>query len=189
MRKVVAGAVAAAALAWASDARADDTKKGSVQQPGSQSAATAPGKETGTTGTDSTSRNMRSDTRADQTAASADAKHPVFDGKKNYDMDGKVKSASGDSITIERKDGLPPATLHVGSGTKVQVDGKHASAANLSPGQDVKASFNMSGDKAEAVEIKADKHEAKDRQELSDQTRENQKKQAEQTKDQQQKQK
>lgn len=195
MRKVVAGAVAAAALAWAGGAQADHhtadaKKKDNVSQPGPMSPRDTP-----PAATDRTSREMRNAERGDSPAAAAGArdsddrraevKHPLFDGKENYDMDGKVKSASSDSITIERKDGLPPATLKVGANTKVEVDGKRSSAANLTPGQDVKASFNMSGDKAEAVEIKADQRDPKDRRELGEQRRENQKERSEQMREQQ----
>ena len=121
---------------------------------------------------------MRSDARADEHAAAGrkgdEPKHPLFDGKKNFDLDGKVQDASKDRITIQRKE-LPPATLHVSPGTKVEVDGKRASTEQLQQGQDVKASFNLHGETAEAVEIKADKPDAKDRKEMTEQRRENQK--------------
>ncbi len=182
MRKVVAGAVVAAALGWAQGARADDTKtdqqRKAQQQPGAQSAGTAKGQETGIGGTDRSSREMRSDARADEHAAVGrkgdEPKHPVFDGKKNFDLDGKVQDASRDRITIQRKE-LPPVTLHVSPGTKVEVDGKRASTEQLQQGQDVKASFNLQGETAEAVEIKADKPEAKDRKEMTEQRRQNEK--------------
>jgi hypothetical protein len=92
----------------------------------------------------------------DRTAqnAKAEKKHPLFDGKHNFDVDGKVQHASKDSLTISRED-LPPATLSVSHGTKVELDGNQVSADQLKPGEDVKASFNLNKDKAEAVEIKA----------------------------------
>jgi hypothetical protein len=97
-------------------------------------------------------------------------KHPLFDGKHNFDVDGKVQSASKDSITISRED-LPPATLHVATGTKVELDGKAVSAEQLKPGEDVKASFNLNKDKAEAVEIKAKRSDVeKDAQKRSEKT-------------------
>lgn len=178
MRKILAAAAAAAALAWAGGAHADHHVGNKAGDPMGRKSA-EPGAQH--PGTDSAT--AAQDRRADERRA--DVKHPVFDGKKNFDMDGKVKSTSSDSITIERKDGLPPATLHVGAGTKVEVDGKRSSVASLTPGQDVKASFNMSGEKAEAVEIKADKADAKDRRELGEQRRDNQKERSERARDEQ----
>ncbi len=178
MRKVVAGTMVAAALAWAHGVRAEDAKTDQKKaqerqtQQGSSSAATEPGRETGIGGTDRTSREMRTDARADQNARSADVKHPLFDGKKNFDLDGKVQEASGDRVTIQRKE-LPAATLHVAPGTKVVVDGKASSADQLQVGQDVKASFNLRGGTPEAVEIKADKLKKDDRKEMGEQRREN----------------
>ncbi len=85
-------------------------------------------------------------------SATADAK--IFDGKKNFDVDGKVAKVSKDSITIDRKD-LPPATLAIARGAKVQLDGDDVSVQQLKAGEDVKASFNLDKDRAEAVEIHA----------------------------------
>jgi hypothetical protein len=86
-------------------------------------------------------------------------KHPLFDGKHNYDLDGKVQKVSNDSITISRDD-LPPATLTVSHGTRVQLDGDDVSIERLRPGEDVKASFNLDKEKPEAVEIKAKRTDA-----------------------------
>jgi hypothetical protein len=86
-------------------------------------------------------------------------KHPLFDGKHNYDLDGKVQKVSKDSITISRED-LPPATLTVSRGTRVQLDGDDVSIERLRPGEDVKASFNLDKEKPEAVEIKAERTDA-----------------------------
>jgi hypothetical protein len=83
-------------------------------------------------------------------------KHPLFEGKNNFDVDGKIQSVSANSITIHRDD-LPPATLMVSKNTKIELDGDQVSAKMLKQGQDVKASFNLNKDKAEAVEIKAEK--------------------------------
>jgi hypothetical protein len=86
-------------------------------------------------------------------------KHPLFDGKHNFDVDGKVQKVSNDSITISRED-LPPATLSVSHGTRVQLDGNDVSIERLQPGEDVKASFNLNKEKPEAVEIKAKRSDA-----------------------------
>lgn len=82
-------------------------------------------------------------------------KHPVFT-KDNWDIKGKVQSASSNSITVMRED-LPAAKLNVDGNTKVELDGHKVSAAQLQPGQEVKASFNLQNDKPMAVEIKAEK--------------------------------
>ena len=75
---------------------------------------------------------------------------------------------SADKITIQRDD-LPAVTLHVSPSTKVEVDGKKAAAGQLKQGQDVRASFNLRGEKPEAVEIKADAMKADDRKEMGEQ--------------------
>jgi hypothetical protein len=188
MRKMLAGMAIGAALAWTQGTQANDAKtaqekpSGHAQQPGGQSAGTAPGRETTVGGPDRTSREMRADARADANPAN---RHGEFEGKKNFDVDGKVSHASAGEITIERKGGLPPATLKLGSGTKVEVNGKHASAAQLQPGQDVKASFNLRGGTAEAVEVKAGKPKQDDRKDLQEQRRENQQERAKDTQRQQ----
>jgi hypothetical protein len=84
-----------------------------------------------------------------------DRKHPLFT-KDNFDVKGTIQSASASSITIRRED-LPAVKLHVDQNTKVELDGDRASATQLQPGQEVKASFNLQSDKPMAVEIKADK--------------------------------
>jgi hypothetical protein len=102
----------------------------------------------------------------------------VFEGKNNFDVKGKVQHASQDKITIQRDD-LPPVTLHVSPSTKVEVDGKKAAAGQLKQGQDVRASFNLRGEKPEAVEIKADKLKADDQKEMSEQKAKSQKEMSE----------
>jgi membrane protein involved in colicin uptake len=82
-------------------------------------------------------------------------KHPVFT-KDNWDVEGKVQTASASSITVTRED-LPAAKLNIDKNTKVELDGNKVSAAQLMPGQEVKASFNLQNDKPMAVEIKAEK--------------------------------
>lgn len=193
MRRVVIGVAAAAALAWAQGARADhhtekaQKEKAEGMKPSGGAAGGSSGMGTGSgapsapgarhPGSDSATATQ--DSRAGASAErQADKKHPLFEGKKNFDVEGKVSRASSDEVTIERKDGLPPATLKVGSGTKIQVDGQQASAAQLQAGQDVKASFNLRGDSPEAVEVKAKKAEASDRKEMQEQRREGQQERA-----------
>ena len=76
--------------------------------------------------------------------------------KDNWDIKGTVQSASATSIIIRRED-LPAAKLNIDKNTKIELDGNKVSAAQLKPGEDVKASFNLQNDKPMAVEIKADK--------------------------------
>lgn len=76
--------------------------------------------------------------------------------KNDFDIKGKVSRVSKDSITLHRDDSTT-ATLHVDRNTKVELDGNVAHLNALRPGQDVKASFNLKGDKPMAIEIKASK--------------------------------
>ena len=92
----------------------------------------------------------------DRMAQANDKKHSLFDGKDNFNVDGKIQKVSKDTLTISRGD-LPPATLRISKETKVELDGNAVSAGQLKQGQDVKASFNLRQDKPEAVEIKAKK--------------------------------
>jgi len=96
-------------------------------------------------------------------ASGNEKKHPLFDGKSNYDVEGKVSKATPTSITVTREE-LPPATLTIDRNTKVEIDGQQASARMLKPGQDVKASFNLQGSKAMAVEVKAEKTDVQKQQ-------------------------
>jgi hypothetical protein len=89
-------------------------------------------------------------------AAEGEKKHPLFEGKNNFDVEGKIQKMSKNSITLQRED-LPAATLVVSKDTKIELDGERASMKQLKQGQDVKASFNLKGEKPEAIEIKAEK--------------------------------
>ena len=176
MRTVMAGAVAAALLSWSQGAHAADAKQ---ERREAAEATKAEARQEGREARDSMNRaadrtraeaqqgadRTRSDAQAGRT--SDDKKHPLFEGKKNFDVDGKVAEVSANSITIQRNE-LPSAKLHVSPNTKIEVDGKRTSVDQLKRGQDVKASFNLHGDKAEAVEIKADKLEKGDRKEMGE---------------------
>jgi hypothetical protein len=74
--------------------------------------------------------------------------------KDDFDLKGKVGRVSAKSVTIER-DKSTPATLMIDQATKIEVDGKPARATDLKPGDDVKASFNLSGERPIAVDLKA----------------------------------
>jgi hypothetical protein len=198
MRKVMAGALAAVALSWASAAQAADdaakerreaadATKEQVKREGREAKTEAReqsqhAKESAGQAADRT-RAEGSQARAG--GAGAEKKHPLFEGKNNFDVSGKVAEVSASSITIQRND-LPSAKLHVSTNTKVEVDGQKASVQQLKRGQDVKASFNLQGDKAEAVEIKADKLAKGDQKELREQGQETRKEMNERARDAQQ---
>jgi hypothetical protein len=74
--------------------------------------------------------------------------------KSDFDIKGKISKVSKESITLNRDDATM-AMLHVDKNTKVELDGNVARVSQLKPGQDVKASFNLKGDKPMAIEIKA----------------------------------
>jgi hypothetical protein len=172
MRKLwMAGVMAAAAL-FAQTARADDAKqerkeaydatrtemkqdardaKGEVQQQTSE----------GQRELQKTEREAQHDVaertnEARAAAAKGEKKHPLFEGKNNFDVEGRIQKVSMNSITVARDD-MPPATLNVSKDTKIELDGDQVSMKQLKQGQEVKASFNLKGAKPEAVEIKAEK--------------------------------
>ncbi len=190
MRKIMAGALAAVALSWANAAgaaddaakerrEAADATKAEVKGKAKDAQSTMKGEAERTRG-DVYAPDARTDrTASDQPgrerqARAEDKKHPLFEGKNNFDLDGKVAEVSATSITIQRNE-LPSAKLHVSKNTKVEVDGKTSSVEQLKRGQDVKASFNLQGDKAEAVEIKADKLEKDAGKEMREQQQETRK--------------
>jgi hypothetical protein len=192
MRKVLAVAAAAVALSWASAVPADDAAKErseaadatkeEMKQGGRDAEKAVRGEAERTRGDVAApdSRTERGGQPGERSREGAQArmddekKHPLFEGKNNFDLDGKVAEVSADKITIQRNE-LPAATLHVSKNTKVEVDGEKASIGQLKRGQDVKASFNLQGDKVEAVEIKADKLEKDAGKEMREQGRETQK--------------
>lgn len=172
MRKLGFALALAAAALFAQGVRADDTAD-KAKQTGNEAAGEA--KKEAQRANEAADRAMHgqgsagsSDQKAEEAKSpmnddahnrtaqntKTEKKHPLFDGKNNFDVDGKVQKVSGTSITISRED-LPPATLAVSKGTKIELDGDAASIQQLKAGEDVKASFNLNKDKAEAVEIKA----------------------------------
>ncbi len=172
MRKLgMAGVMAAAAL-FAQTARADDAAKerkeaadatrtemqqegreakGEMQQP-----ATEGQRELQKQETKAQHEMAEQKDEARTAAAKGEKKHPLFEGKNNFDVEGKIQKVSPKSITVARDD-MPAATLMISKDTKIELDGENASMKQLRQGQDVKASFNLKGEKPEAVEIKAEK--------------------------------
>ena len=117
-----------------------------VQKAREDEARRAPGTTTG----------ERRDTTGATGMMRGEKKHPMFEGKNNYEVKGKIQSVTASSITV-RRDEMPPAKLRVDRNTKIELDGERASASQLKEGQEVKASFNLSDDKPMAVEIDAEK--------------------------------
>jgi hypothetical protein len=87
-----------------------------------------------------------------------------------FDIEGKVSKVSKSSLTLSRE-GAASATLHVDKTTKIEVDGSEARLTQLKPGQDVKASFNLKGDKPTAIEIKAESQQQQQQQQPQQQQR------------------
>lgn len=148
MRKLAFACALAAAALFAQGTRAESTGQ---KAKGTASEVGGAARKTGERWREAAGRAVNG------SSATADAK--VFDGKKNFDVDGRVAKVSKDSITIDRED-LPPATLAIARGAKVQLDGDDVSIERLRPGEDVKASFNLDKDKAAAIEIKAKRTDA-----------------------------
>lgn len=166
---------ALAALAWTLGARADDAAK--ARQDASDDVRKAEqdaAKEKREARSEAAEKERKADEKVseakrDASADAQDAKHRgehrgaapartarnAFQGKQNFDVDGRIARIGRESVTIERKD-LPAVTLRIQNFTDIQLDGAHASHGQLHPGQDVKASFNLEGDRPVAVEIKAD---------------------------------
>jgi vacuolar-type H+-ATPase subunit H len=99
---------------------------------------------------------QRDENRQASTSARGEQKKHAFEGKENFDVDGKVQRISGRNITIAREE-LPAVTLRIERYTAIELDGEKAARTQLKPGQDVQASFNLNGDKAVALELKAKK--------------------------------
>jgi hypothetical protein len=90
-----------------------------------------------------------------QASTQGERRKHLFEGKQNFDLDGKVQRVTGRSITITREE-LPPVTLRIEKYTAIELDGEKAARTQLRQGQDVQASFNLSGDKPVALELKAE---------------------------------
>ncbi len=152
--RTLAMLVGAAALSWAHVAIAQEAQqqkeemKGQQQQGSQETMQPSQGmQEQGAKAEHKMGREARAEKRS------------LFEGKSNFDLEGKISKVGRDTITLSRED-LPAATLKVSKETKIEVDGNTASIKELKQGQDVKASFNLQGEKPLAVEIKAQKAES-----------------------------
>jgi hypothetical protein len=84
----------------------------------------------------------------------------VFELQDNYELEGTVASVDerSDRITIRRED-VPSATLRVAPDTRVRVDGSAASLADIRPGSEIHATFNVSLQTPLAIELEVDSRE------------------------------
>lgn len=100
-------------------------------------------------------------TKGDHDANMRHSESPAAEARRDqlseddFEIKGKISKVSKNTVTLHRDDATT-ATLHCDRNTKVELDGDTARMAQLKPGQDVKASFNLKGDKPMAIEIKAD---------------------------------
>ncbi|NTX02698.1 hypothetical protein [Myxococcus sp. CA040A] len=78
----------------------------------------------------------------------------TFKKAHSLNIKGTVKESDDDSVKLSRKD-LPDAELDVKPQTVVKLDGKTVRADQLPEGADVHARFQLSGDNAVAVELRA----------------------------------
>lgn len=76
-----------------------------------------------------------------------------YDAKNAYEVKGTVTETDDDDITL-RREGLPRIELEVSnSHTKITLDGKEAKLRDLSPGTEVRASFQIDGDDIVAITL------------------------------------
>lgn len=78
----------------------------------------------------------------------------TFKKAHSLNIKGTIKEADNDSVNLARKD-LPDAELDVKPQTVVKLDGKQVRADQLPEGAEVNARFQLSGDNAVAVELRA----------------------------------
>jgi hypothetical protein len=72
-----------------------------------------------------------------------------------FNVNGTLKGSALEGITLSRQNNLPDVELDVRDQTKVMLDGKKVAVGDLPEGAQVRASFQMDGDDAVALEINA----------------------------------
>ncbi len=157
--RTLAMLLAGAALSWAHVAWAEEPgqqKEQPKMEQGASSAGQTMQQEGQQAGQEMREEGAKAQQKTHEMGREAKAeKRSLFEGKSNFDLVGKISKVGRDTITLTRED-LPAATLKVSKETKIEVDGNTASIKQLKQGQDVKASFNLEGEKPLAVEIKAE---------------------------------
>ncbi|MCP3059027.1 hypothetical protein LXT21_09610 [Myxococcus sp. K38C18041901] len=91
---------------------------------------------------------------ATREASNAQAQENLFKKEHALSLKGTVKKAHNDSVDLTRKD-LPDAKLDVKAQTVVMLDGKKVRADEIPEGSEVRARFQLDGDDAVAVELRA----------------------------------
>ncbi|HEX8434477.1 hypothetical protein [Archangium sp.] len=82
------------------------------------------------------------------------AKDGTFKKDKAFSMNGTLKGAAFDGITLARQ-GLPDADLDVRKETQVMLDGKKVELKSIPEGAQVRARFQLEGEEIVAVELNA----------------------------------
>ncbi|HYO59516.1 hypothetical protein [Archangium sp.] len=72
-----------------------------------------------------------------------------------FNVNGTLKGSAMGGITLSRQNNLPDVDLDVRDQTKVMLDGKKVAVGDIPEGAQVRASFQIDGDDAVALEINA----------------------------------
>ncbi len=101
-------------------------------------------------------RHERANARAAQARRSTTPRstREIFASGDNYKIDGNVAAVRHGTITVRRK-GLPNADLQVARETKIELGGRPAHLGQIRPGDEVRATFNVAGDRLVAVAVVA----------------------------------
>lgn len=86
-----------------------------------------------------------------------------FRGEDNYEIQGKISSVDQERVVITREQ-LPGVELMVPEGAQIRLDGQDVQIQQLQPGQEVRATFNLSEDTPLAIELEAERGEQQQQQ-------------------------
>ncbi len=153
MRKAaVLAAILTATAAWGADYSNDARSAPAARS--TRSAQASPARSQAASGAGSAQPAANDQTNATPNEQDkAKAEHDQL-SNDDFNLKGTVARVSRRGLTVNR-DNSTPATVEVDRATKIEVDGKAARLADVKPGDDVKASFNLRGTRPIAVELKA----------------------------------
>lgn len=158
MKKLIAAL--AVCVGPAAFAAGEQQKQDEQQQQKEQQAPSASQRE-GPELFEATELNLQKRLEGDEgTGGSGEQQEKLYQSSRAFDLRGTLGKASGDSITVQRKD-LPPVELEVSERTEVLLDGKSVEPNELPEGAQVRAKFQVSGDDILAVHIDAKSSGAK----------------------------